>query len=496
LSYATAKEIEEAIKPLLSEQGKVTVSTEPETGIEPGPGSAGGASSAGANYVVVFDRPANIQLIAHVIRELDVRPQQVLVEATVMSCQLDNENALGVDFTLLGGVDLELLGSTSQAIQNVAVGALPQNRLGNFNSNITTPFTQNVPDGGVRVGIIKDHVAAFIEALERVTDTVVLANPKVLTLNKQKGQVIVGRRDGYVTTTVTETQAIQTVEFLETGTQLIFRPFIGADGFVRMELHPEDSIGGLNASNLPFEQTTEVTTNVMIKDGQTILIGGMFRELDTDTRSQIPLLGDIPGLGTLFKSRDDKLVRQEVVILLTVHVVKDFEAYAEQGEEQLQNTERARVAAREGQMWFGRERLAQSLYEKALTEYAAGEMDKARWHLRLALYNYPRHHSALLLQEQLRQERAWDDDATPSRAFIQEAIMQRQGAVEPVYGRPAPPFVPPDAAPAPPVQAQPKAAAPAMEPVSSKQQNKPAPKPQAAPAEEIPPMLEEKHDSK
>jgi type IV pilus assembly protein PilQ len=448
LSYIPAKEAEAAIKPVLSERGSVTVSLDPEVGLSPGAESAGGESPAGANYIVVYDRPANVAQAERIIRELDVRPLQVLVEATVLSCQLDDENALGVDFTLLGGVDLELLGSTSAAIQNVNVGALPQDRFGNFNSSVTTPFTDNVPDGGMRLGIIKDHVAVFIEALERVTDTVVLANPKVLALNKQKGQVIVGRRDGYLTTTVTETQAIQTVEFLETGTQLFFRPFIGQDGFVRMELHPEDSIGGLNASNLPFEQTTEVTTNVIVKDGQTILIGGMFREVDSDTRAQIPLLGNIPGVGALFQSRQDRLGRQEVMILLTVHVVKDFDAYAEEGRTLLESAERQRVAAREGQMNFSRERLAQSFYEEALEAYAAADLETARWKLGLALYNYPRHHAAIMLQEQLRQERAWQDDATSSRGYIHEAIMRRRGPVEPLFGRPAPPFGPlPQAAP-------------------------------------------------
>ena len=135
-------------------------------------------------------------------------------------------------------MDLELLGSTSTAVQNVTVGDLPTARLEKFNSNVTTDLTSNVPQGGLHIGILKDQIAVFVRALEQVTDTVVLANPKVLALNKQKGQVIVGRRDGYITTTVTETQAIQTVEFLETGTQMIFRPFIGEDGYVRMELPP------------------------------------------------------------------------------------------------------------------------------------------------------------------------------------------------------------------------------------------------------------------
>jgi len=444
LSYVAAKEVETAVTPLLSATGTVSVSTAPEEGLQSVAENGGGEHLADCNFVVVRDRPKNLEAIANLIHDLDVRPRQVLVEATILSAELSDDNNLGVDFTLLGGVDLELLQSSSLAIQNINVGPLPQKRLGNFNANATTDFTNNLPNGGVRLGIIKDHVATFVQALEEVTDTVVIANPKVLALNKQRGQVIVGRRDGFITTTVTETQAIQTVEFLETGTQLIFRPFIGDDGYIRMELHPEDSTGGLNASNLPFEQTTEVTTNVMVRDGQTILIGGLFRETDRDTRSQIPGLGDIPVLGTVFQSRQDGVQRQEIIVLLTVHIVKDLASYAEQSTEQREDMERVRVGHRMGHMWHGRERLAQSLYKDALGAYQSGDMDKALFKVRMSLHNNPKSLPALKLQERIRRKREWDEDGAVTRGFIQRAIMRDQGIDKPLYGREAPPFDPID----------------------------------------------------
>src|SRR5690606_23945551 len=114
-----------------------------------------------------------------------------------------------------------------------------------------TNFTKDIV-GGLKVGFISSDVSVFVSALESITDTTVLANPKVLALNKQKGEVLVGREDGYLTTTVTESAAVQTVEFLKTGTRLIFRPYIGNDGYIRMEIHPEDSSGGLADGNLPF----------------------------------------------------------------------------------------------------------------------------------------------------------------------------------------------------------------------------------------------------
>lgn len=440
LSYVPAPEIEAAIVPLLSPVGSVSVSAATEVGLDTSAEEGGGDSLADHNFVVVRDRPENIEAIASLIRELDVRPRQVLVEATILSAELRDDNNLGVDFTLLGGVDLELLNSRSLAVQNITVGQLPPDRFGEFNASATTDFTGDLPDGGFRLGVIKDHVALFVQALEEVTDTVVIANPKVLALNKQRGLVIVGRRDGYITTTVTETQAIQTVEFLETGTQLIFRPFIGEDGYVRMELHPEDSTGGLNAANLPFEQTTEVTTNVVVRDGQTILIGGLFRELNSDTRSQIPLLGDIPVLGTIFQSKQDAVQRQEVIILLTVHIIDDLAEYAELSAQENEDIERLRVGHRQGHMWHGREKLAQSYYADALEAYRGGDVDKALFMVRMALHNNQKFLPAIKLQEKIRQERIWGDDGTATRTFIQKTIMREQGINEPVFGRPTPLF--------------------------------------------------------
>ncbi len=449
LNYARAADIEPAITSLLSSVGTLSASAETETGIGTDSDNAGAMSLASTDYIVVHDRQENIDRIEQVIRELDVRPRQVLIETTILSAELTDDNALGIDFAAVGGVDLELLGSTSVAVQDINIGQLPTDRFEKFNANISTDLTGNVPNGGLSIGVIKDHVAVFVRALEQITDTTVIANPKVLALNKQKGSVVVGRRDGYITTTVTETQAIQTVEFLVTGTQLRFRPFIGNDGFVRMELHPEDSTGGLNAANLPFEQTTEVTTNVIVQDGQTILIGGLFRETDTDTRSQLPGLGDIPGVGELFKSRSDSMTRQEVIVLLTVKIVKDFDAYARQSWEQAEDIERLRVGLREGQMWHGRERLAQNAYKTALECFAAGDYDDALWHVRMALHHSPRMLSAIKLQEELRGMRDWDDDGTATRSFIHDAIMQDRGVRMPMYDRPAPPFVRPEALPEP-----------------------------------------------
>ncbi len=436
LNYITAADAETYITPLLGKDGLVAVTPPTIKGIQSQSDDAGGDANTGRDFIVVTAVPDNMRQIERVLREVDVRPRQVLVEATILRAQLSDDNALGIDFTVVGGVDLEEMGAVSNGIRNLALGNLPTDRFEKLNSITSTDFAANVPSGGVTIGIIKDKVGAFLRALEDVTDTTVLANPKILALNKQKGQVIVGRRDGYLTTTVTETQAVQTVQFLETGTQLIFRPFISEDGYVRVELHPEDSVGFVNAQGLPSEQTTEVTTNVIIRDGETILIGGLFRELTTDARSQIPGLGNIPGFGQLFRSNNDSSSREEVIILLTLHIVKDQQAFSDASKEAFENIERARIGLRQGLMWHGRARLAQSHYQRAVTAMQAGDNKKALWHAELAQHCDSRHLPAIRLTEQILGRRAWEEDGTATRIFVHEMIAREKGYPMPLFQRP------------------------------------------------------------
>jgi type IV pilus assembly protein PilQ len=442
LNHIAALDAQAMITPLLSEGGSCTVSPPATMGIAPSAEEAGGNQLASRDMLVVHDRPDRIMHVTEVLRQIDVRPRQVLIEATILRAQITEDNALGVDFTITGGVDFEALAATSAGVGDLSLGTLSGDALQGCNSLVSTDFTGAVPPGGLTVGVIKDHVAFFVRALEGIADTTVLANPKILALNKQRGEVIVGRQDGYPVIVTTETTTQQTSALLETGTRLIFRPFIGDDGFVRMELHPEDSRGEV-VGDQPQKETTEVTTNVMIKDGQTILIGGLFRESTRDARGQVPLLGNIPILGTAFRSRRDTTDREEVIILLTVHIVKD-DVFAEAGKEELQKIERIRVGARHGIQWFGRERLAQAHYRAALEHFAAGDDGKALWDVQLALHNSPRFYDAILLKEKLLNERDWDDEGAVTRSFIHQLIADERDGYEYPYGRPAPPFTRPE----------------------------------------------------
>jgi len=437
LNYVAVKDLMPLIQPLLSKDGKIAATPETKGGLDTSAKESGGNSLSGPDTLLIYDLASHVEQIEKVIREIDVRPRQVLIEATILRAELNENNALGIDFNMVEGVDFAMLGSTSPGVTDLITGAVPPSRMHNTNVTLRTDFNEAVPAGGMTFGIIKDHVAVFLRALERVTDTTVLANPKVLALNKQRGQVIVGRRDGYLTTTVTETTAVQTVEFLETGTQLVFRPFIGDDGYVRMELHPEDSTGALNASNLPFKTTTEVTTNILVRDGHTILIGGLFRENTNASRGQVPIVGNVPVVGSLFRTTADTTQREEVIILLTVHIIKDDAQYAKLGQELAEDVMRVRIGARRGVQAFGRDRLALAHYHRALEHLKQGRTDKALWNVRMSLHVSPTYYPAIKLKEKLRGDHSCDRRVGAIRDVISRRIMG--GDLSEEVGPPAPP---------------------------------------------------------
>jgi type IV pilus assembly protein PilQ len=444
LHYIAAVEAQDLVKPLLSKDGAIAATASAERGVESNNADAGGDSLALADTLVVIDYADRIKQIEKVLKQVDVRPKQVLIEATILRASLNDQNDMGIDFNILSGVDFEMLSSNSPGVTDITTGQVPGPQLQNTSMTIRTDFNSQVPGGGFTFGIIKDQVAFFIRALEQITDVTVLANPKILAINKQRGEVIVGRRDGYLTTTVTETTAVQTVEFLETGTQLVFRPFIGDDGYVRMELHPEDSNGGLTPANLPFEETTEATTNVMVRDGHTIMIGGLFRERTSVTRAQVPLLGSIPVGNLLFRRSADTSTREEVIILLTVHIVKDTPEEDQAYRELLEAAERIRVGARRGVMAIGRERLAQMHYQHATEQLAEGEVDQALFNVRLALYLQPRMLAARTLKESLLERRDWEQTSGRMRTFIYDLIANEHGRPADQFGIPQPVLPPTD----------------------------------------------------
>jgi hypothetical protein len=180
---------------------------------------------------------------------------------------------------------------------------------------------------GIKFGFVSNNVTGFVRALETIGSTKILASPRILVLNKQRAEIQLGARLGFQTLSQNFTSTIQQVQFLNTGTLLRLRPFVSDDGMVRMEIHPERSSGTV-VNNIPNQQTAELTTNVMVPDGATLVIGGLMEDEDDYQLQGLPLLSRIPALGYLFGTRQKTEGRRELVVLLTPHIWSADQAMA------------------------------------------------------------------------------------------------------------------------------------------------------------------------
>ncbi len=331
LNYVKSTDIEAMIKPLLSPKGSLSKSPESKVGLKSDvanttsstggmPGStdvdAGGNSLAGGDIIVVQDYAHVLKTLDRVIAQIDVQPAQVLIEAVILSVELEKDMDLGVNFSVLDGAGkaLGVIGSGSAI--NAAGGYVPASVL-----TAAGKLAGGFADGtsGAKFGWVGGSTAGFISALESRYKTTVLASPRLLVLNKQRAEIHVGKNLGYQTSIVNQTSTIYSVQYMSIGTQLRLRPFICSDGMIRMEVHPERSSGELQ-SGIPQTEGAQMTSNIMIPDGTTIVIGGL---IDTEVEKNwdgLPFLSRIPVLGYAFRNTTESTKKKELVVLLTPHI--------------------------------------------------------------------------------------------------------------------------------------------------------------------------------
>jgi type IV pilus assembly protein PilQ len=423
LYYITAEEAAKLIQPVLSAAAKIQMTTAAQKQISStsstGGGSGGSLTSSGGgddlalnDMIVVFDYPENIEKAEGIVRQIDVRPKQVLIEATIMSALLKEGMEFVVDWNLLSGVMVDrypaLLPNTGTPWETTGFA-----------------YGEESLTQGLRIGFSSGNVQAFIVALENITDTTLLANPKILAVNKQEGSVLIGRNLGYASGNVSVSEGgvvTQEVEFLQTGTQLVFRPYIGNDGYIRMDIYPKDSDAEL-VNNIPDEKTTELKTNIIVKDGETVVIGGLFRDVVATGRSQVPVLGNLPMLGALFRGTTDKMQREEVIIMLTPHIIE--EPSETNAEDRARDIRLKQDSAKHNLQGIDRARLADDAYARASRYYLEGDVEKAMYNLKMALMIRPTYLEALRLRERIIAE---TDPAEFKRidSIVREEIDERE----------------------------------------------------------------------
>jgi type IV pilus assembly protein PilQ len=387
-NYVTAAELQALIQPLLSATvGVVSVSSSAETGIETDDTSAGGDNFAGADVVLVRDYEAVLAEIDQVVDEIDVRPMQVAIEAMILSVTLDDKYQFGVNFELLRDKSTVKLG-----------WGTPPGTLGELTFD----------KGGLKFGFLDSSLGTFLDALETIGDTNVIATPRLLVLNKHRAEIHIGGEEGYRgSLSTTETSSIQGVEMLETGTKLSLRPFISSDGMIRMEVHPELSSGEVRERGndmLPIKTTTQVTTNIMVRDGCTVVIGGLLKEDLVTTTTQIPLFGSLPVVGVAFRNKIEKIKRLEIIVLITPRIVYEPDTCCE-GDKAACEFHRRQTVYADKMSPIGKRSIARKYFRLAQAAWAAGDGEQALGLAELSVHFDPLNRAAIDLRSNIWQGR-------------------------------------------------------------------------------------------
>jgi type II secretory pathway component GspD/PulD (secretin) len=265
------------------------------------------------NTLVVTDLGSQMQEIRRVISAFDRKTREVVIQARILEVRLEDSLAMGVDWEALLKTIVDV--NVKQFFPvTPALTAAGRITLGTFSS---------------------DKFRAVLELLQTVGKTNILSTPQIAVVENEEAKILVGTREAYVTSAVTQTSTAATtaeqVTFVDVGLQLKVLPSINDAGLVTMKIKPE--VSSVNrflttaAGNvIPIVDTSAAESTVMIKDGNTLVIAGLMKDEKIRTEKKFPILADIPVLGVLFRSRQDRVAKTELVFFLTPTIITGAES--------------------------------------------------------------------------------------------------------------------------------------------------------------------------
>ena len=301
LKYADAGDVKEALK---------SISTDVQV-------------DKGGNRLVVVTSPRVISEIQEIVSVMDVPARQVSLEARIIEVSTSDLKKIGLDWDLLNRQGFVIV----------------EGRPGGSAARDGFPDSVNYfPGTPGKAGLFQSHDFwrqgyAWRSALDLLVhngNARVLANPKIATLNGHEASILIGERIPYVVTGTVfaggGAAPVQTVQREEVGIKLRITPHINPDGYITTEITPEvSSVTEFRGANndLPVVSTRQATTTVRLKDGNSVVIGGLLSEQKSTQITKVPLLGDIPYLGLLFQLRVTQLDKSDLVIEVTPHIMPE-----------------------------------------------------------------------------------------------------------------------------------------------------------------------------
>lgn len=278
-----------------------------------GQGGGGGSTSSvtaheHANALIIKGTSKEIEEIERVIMSIDKRLPQILIDAKLIEMSVNYTQQIGVDFRYFNAND-------------------PQNA---FDVNLANGVLGDPRQAAqLTFGIIKNthFFTGFIQAQASSNDVNVLANPQILALDNAEARIEIVDRLPYIETNVSQGVVTESVSYEEAGIFLNVRPHVTEEGLVRMHVHPMQRIAGpnivlQNSTAFPIN-VREAETDLIVPDGQTVVIGGLRSQEDTITYQKVPFLGDVPILGMFFRNKLHDRGGTDLLVFITPTIIKD-----------------------------------------------------------------------------------------------------------------------------------------------------------------------------
>lgn len=332
LNYQKASEMLTSVQAVLSSQGKMQVDQR-------------------TNTLIVTDAFENVRKVANLVRQLDVRTKQVMIDAQLIEVDISDDLELGINWSFsyakIDGGNADYIGGAGGAGQVVAPAAgagtvggestvlgtaggqqvrTPQSGASPGGAGTVFPIIPTGLGGAITFGVVRDRLLlqGRLAALAGKGKTKLLSNPRIATLSNEEAKILIGDKVPYSETVVAVGgSAQQSIKFIDVGIKLSVRPSVSADSRVTLKVHPEVSlVRGVGVGGAPLLSTREADTNVIVKNGDTVVIGGLIRETDLQQINEVPLLGELPVLGYLFRHKVSKNERVELLVFLTPTIIE------------------------------------------------------------------------------------------------------------------------------------------------------------------------------
>ena len=365
LQFLDAVDAKKMLEPQLSPQGKISVlEITGQKGWKVGVPVAGGQETdqgkerrerenARSHSLIITDTASSLDRITKILNEIDLKPNQVLIEARIMEVNRDVLKDMGVEFstgnrlqTHAGRTDAttgELLGAvdvggghhagvaTARSYSETETGDANGFEPANFVPLAAGLSTQNAGIELLFERLMGRNMEVMVHALEEDVRTNTLSAPKILTLSGQEALILIGQKYPIIETQISGTAGNATINlayYQDIGIQLYVVPQISGDEkYINMIVHPVISSFSETVSDndYPILVTREAETQVLMMDGETIVIGGLLKDVKSKGKIGVPVLSDIPLIGALFTRYTDDIQKIDLLIFITARIVRPGE---------------------------------------------------------------------------------------------------------------------------------------------------------------------------